>query len=197
MRLAGGKDGKEAVLPFAGTGRLHALDVFEGHVQQAAFAAVHGRKGVGRSGADDLVGGYFCLQFQFLRAHGFEIGGVEADQVVLALLEAQHLRGNGFKCAQQLAVMLGDEGHVGTAELDVDHAPFESLWIARAIARGDAELEAETAQFVQRGKEPGDLLCSLLQVIDWHNSLVSQSRAGCGLQTVETERFCPNFAHKS
>src|ERR1700738_2439225 len=43
MGLAGGKDGEEAVLAFAGAGGFHAFHLLEREVEQAAFAAVPGR----------------------------------------------------------------------------------------------------------------------------------------------------------
>ena len=48
--LAGGKDREEAVRAFAVAGCLDAFYTAEGHMQQAALAAVRGREGVGHAG---------------------------------------------------------------------------------------------------------------------------------------------------
>ncbi len=107
----------------------------EGHVQQAALAAVHGRKGVGDAGPEHLFRGGLGRQAQLLRAQRLEVGGVEADQVALALIEAEHLRGDGLQGAQQLAVVLGHQRHVGPGQFHVDLAGLQALGVARAVAR--------------------------------------------------------------
>ena len=87
IRLARGIDGEEAIRAFAVAGCLHTLDSAEGHVQQAALAAVHGREGVGDAGAAHLFRGGLGGHAQFLGAQGLEVGGVEADEAALALVQ--------------------------------------------------------------------------------------------------------------
>ena len=125
-----------------------------------------------------FFGGGLGGQAQLLRAQGLEVAGVKADQVVLALVEPQHLRGDGLQRAQQLAVVLGHQRHIGAAQLDVDHARLEAFGVARAVAGGDAVLEAQSAQLVQGGQKSGNFLGGLLQVVDRHNRQVSQSQTG-------------------
>ncbi len=86
---------------------------------------------------------------QFFCAQRFEVGSIEADEIVLVLVEAQHLRGEGFKREQQFAVVLHDERNIWPAELDVDFARFNPLRVTRAIAGGDAKFEAHAAKLVE------------------------------------------------
>jgi hypothetical protein len=176
--FAGGIDSKEAILAFAGACGLNAFNVTEGHVEEAALAAVHGLEGVGDASSDDFIGGDFSGHAEFLGAEGLEVAGIEADEVVLSLLEAEHLGGDGFKRAQELAAVLGEEGNVGPPELHVDLTGFKALWVAGAIACGDAVFEAHASQPVERRKQSSNLLGSFLQVSDGHNSLVSQMQKG-------------------
>lgn len=184
--LAGRKDGEKTILSFAGAGRLDAIDALEGKVEQAAFAAVSGRERVGNAGADDLLGSGLCGKAEFLRAKGLEIVGVKADEVVFALVETQHLRGDRLEGAEQFAIVLGHERDIGSAELNINLASLEALRVARAVAGGDAVFEAQAAQFIEGGKESGNFLSSVLQVGNRHNGLVSQNRAGAG--TARRER---------
>jgi hypothetical protein len=96
MRLACGIDRQKAVRAFSTAGRFHALDSAEGHVHQAALAAVHRREGVRDSRPDDLFRSGFCGHAQFLGAKSLEAGGVKADQAALALVKAQNLCGDGL-----------------------------------------------------------------------------------------------------
>ena len=102
-------------------------------------------------------------------AHGLEVVGVKADQVALALVETQHLRGDGFQSAQQLAVVLRDQRHVRPGQLDVDLAALKALGVAGAVTGGDAVLEAHSTQLVQGGEKSGNFLGSFLQICNWHN----------------------------
>ena len=151
-------------------------------MQQAALTAVHGREGVRHTGPDYPFSGGLSLHTQLLGAQGLEVGGVKADQVILALIKAQHLRGDGLQGAQQLAVVLRNQRHVGPSQFDIDLARLNSLGVASAVSGGNAVLEAHSTQLVQGGEESGDLLGSLLQVGDGHNKPVSQSGAVNGLR---------------
>src|SRR6185369_11036403 len=117
---------------------------------------------------------------KFLRAQCLVVARVKADQVMLTLFQPKHLRGQGLEGAQQFAILLCKQRHIGTTQLDIDHAALKSFRIARAVPGRDAVLETHASQFVEGGEESSDLLSSLLQVGDWHNGLVSQSRAGSG-----------------
>ena len=176
--FAGGIDGKKAILAFPGACGLDAFDVAKGHVEEAALAAVHGLECVGDARSDDFVGSDFSGHAEFLGAERLEVPGIEADEVVLALLEAEHLGGDGFKRAQKFSAVLGEEGNVGAAELNVDLTGFKPLWVAGAIACCDAVFEAHAPQPVERRKQSSNLLGSFLQVSDRHNSLVSQMQKG-------------------
>ena len=108
--------------------RIRRLKRPAGEVQLAALAAVHGRK----SCRARRSGGPSRRRFRPDRrsscgAESLEVGGVEADEVVLVVVEAEHLRGEGFKGAKQLAVVLDDKGHIGAGQLDIDLARFDSL----------------------------------------------------------------------
>jgi len=59
MRLAFWIDGEEPVGAFSATGRLHAFDSFECHVQQAALTAVRRRKGIRYAALAHLLRGGF------------------------------------------------------------------------------------------------------------------------------------------
>jgi hypothetical protein len=168
-------DGKEAILTFAGAGRFDAFEIAEGHVEQAALAAVHGRKCEGHAGLADLVCRSLSLETQLLRAEGFEIGSVEADEVVLALVEAQHLRGDCFQCAEQFTIVLGDERDIRPPQLDIDLAGLNAFRIAGAVSGSDAVFEAQTTPLIEDGEKSSYFLCSFLQVGNRHNGLVSQS----------------------
>ena len=118
MRLALGINGEKAILTFAVASRLDAFDVAEGHVQQAALAAVHRRKGVGNSGADDFIRGGLGGHAQLGGAQSLEVGGVKADQIALALVEAQNLRRDGLQSQQQLAVVLRHQRNIRPGQLN-------------------------------------------------------------------------------
>jgi hypothetical protein len=153
----------------AGAGRFHAFDSAEGHMQQAALAAVHRWESKGYAGSEHFVGGGFGLQTQLGGTHCLEVVGVKADQIALALVETEHLPGDGFESAQQLAVVLRDQRYVRPGQFDVDLAALHALGVAGAVARSDAVLEAHSTQFVQGGEKSGNFLSSFLQVCDWHN----------------------------
>jgi len=116
--LARWKDREKALLAFAIAGRLNALDAAEGHVQQAALAAVHGREGIGDAGAENLFGGGLGGHAQFLGAQSLEVVGVKADEAAFALVQPQNLTGYGLQSQQQLAVVLRHQSHVGPGQLD-------------------------------------------------------------------------------
>jgi len=117
-------------------------------MELAAIAAVHGRKAVGDAGLAHFFGSGFGGEAQLFSAESFEVGGVKADHVVLMVIEAEHLHGEGFKRTQQFAVVLDNERNIGTGELDVDLARLNALGVARTIARRNAVFEAEPAKFV-------------------------------------------------
>ncbi len=139
------KHRQKAFLPFSAAGRLHAFNRLEGQMQQPALAAIHGRKCVRNSALDDLVRGDLGLKPQFLGAQRLEVCGVKADQVVLALVETQHLRGDGLQRAQQLSIVLGDQRDIGSAEFHVNLAGLKAFGVARAVSGGDAVFEAQSA----------------------------------------------------
>ena len=185
-RTDGGSDGQvgfarenrqKAVLAFAAAGCLDAFDAAEGHVHQAAVAAVHGRKGVGDAGADDFVGGNLSLQ-ELVWREGLEVAGVKADQVGLALIKTEHLRGDSLERQEQLAVVLGHEQDVRPAEFDTEGGE-PGLRHQVCLCSADAVFEAHHP-ICSGWKGIGDLLGSLLQVVDWHNRQVSQRRGWDG-----------------
>ena len=147
-------------------------------MELAAIAAVHGGKAVRNAGLAHFFGGGFGGKAEFFGTQRLEVGGVKADHVVLVVIEAEHLHGEGFKRTQQLAVVLDNQRYIGAGELDVDLARLDAMGIARAIARRDAVLEAEPAKFVQGIQESGNFLCGQLEVFNRHNRQVSQSGAG-------------------
>ena len=99
-----------------------------------------------------------------------------------------------FERPQQFAIVLGQQRYIGAAEFHVDQARFQPLGIARAIAGGDAVLQAHPAQLVKGSKKSGDFLCSLLQVFDWHNDLVSQNRPGVACADFDRRRHAASLA---
>ncbi len=117
-------------------------------MQQPALAAVHGRKCVGRSTLDDLVRGDLGLQPQLLGPQRLKVGGVKAHQVVLALIETQHLCGDGLQRAQQFSIVLGHQRHIRSAKFYINLAGLQALGVARAISRCDAIFEAQSPQLV-------------------------------------------------
>ena len=185
IRLARGINGKESILTLAGAGRLHAFNIAEGHVQQAALSAVGGRKSVWNSRPDDLVGSNFRLQAKFLGTQSLEVSRVEAHQILFPLIEAENLRRDRLQGAQQLAVVLGNQRHVRARQLHVHHACFQTLGVLRAVSRSDAVLQAQPAEAIEVSEESGYLLCGLLQIGNWHDKSVSQNRAGDGLLCVQ------------
>ena len=121
MRLALGIDDEETVLSFARARCFDPRQILERKVEQAALAAVLGWEGVGHAGLAHLLGSHLGRHTQFLRAQGLVVASVKADQVVLALLQPEHLGRNGLKSPQQFAIVLGQQGRVWTAQFHIDH----------------------------------------------------------------------------
>jgi len=169
-------DSEKAILAFAVAGRLDALDAAKGHMKQAALAAVHGREGVWDAGAKHLLGGSLGRQAQFLGAQSLEVIGVKADEAALPLVEPQDLSSDCLQRQQQFAIVLRDQRHVRSSQLDAKGGS-QLLGVGRSVWRGDAVLEAKSTELVEGGEESGNLLGSLLQVVNGHNKTVSQSRA--------------------
>jgi outer membrane protein TolC len=166
-------------------------------VQQTPFAAVHRRKSVRNARLEHLLSGRRSGHAKFLRAESFEVAGIKADQVVLALIETQDLHRNRLKRAEQFAIVLRQQWHIRAAQFHVDLARLKTLGIARAITSGDAIFEAHASKLVQGGEESGNFLCSFLHISNRHNEPVSQKKAGRGAKSgkwLETQvklRFLP------
>jgi hypothetical protein len=79
----------------------------------------HHRHLVGAAGAgavlidEDEALAVFGGELNFLLAEGFEVEGVEADQVVFADVEAEDLDGDVLEGAEEFAAALGEQRCVG------------------------------------------------------------------------------------
>lgn len=170
MGLAGGKDGEETILTLARTGSFNAFHAAKGEMQKTPLAAIHRRKCIRDAGLEYLFRGGLGGQAQFLRAQGLVVARIEADQVMLALVEMQNLHSDGFKCAKELTVVLRQQRYIGSAQLHVNDASFEPLGVASAVAGSDSILEAHSPKLVKVGEESGDFLGGFLQVGNRHHN---------------------------
>lgn len=152
-------------------------------MQKAPLTAVHRGEGIRDTRLQHLLRSGLGSHAQFLRPQRFEVSCIKADQVMLPLIEAQHLHSNGLKRAKQLAIVLRQERHIGAAQFHVYLAGFQSLGVPRAIAGSDPVLETHASKLVEVGEESGNLLSSFLQIGNRHNGLVSQKKAGQGAKS--------------
>ena len=136
------------------------------------------RKRIRHARLAHLFSGGLCRHAQFLGAQCLEVAGVKANQVVLALIQPQHLRGNRLQRPQQFPIVLGHQRHIRSAQFNIDNARLQPLRVPCAVPRGDAVFQAKPAQLVEVGEKSRYFLGSLLQIFDGHDKPVSQSRAG-------------------
>ncbi len=137
-----------AVAAFAVAGCLQVFHFLEDHVEETTLAAVHRRKTEWQAGLSNLFGSGFCRKLELADAEGFEVATVKADEIVLARIEAENLRDDGFKGAQEFTVVLGDERCIGARKFNVYLAGFKAIGIACAFTGCDAVFEAQSAQLV-------------------------------------------------
>ena len=153
MRLSRRINRQKPILSLAGTGCLHALNILESHVHQPPFPAIHRRKSIRNPAPDHLVRRRLGLQPQFLRPQRLEIRRVEAHQVVLPLVQPQHLRRNGFQSAQKFPVLLRNQRHIQSGQFHINLASFNALWVARTVSRSNAVFQAQASEFIEGSKE--------------------------------------------
>jgi len=163
-----------AFLALADGGRLDIFNVLDGEVKEAAFTGVGGREAVGHAGLADAFGGELGGALDLLQAEGFEVEGVEADQVVLADVEAEDLDGDVFEGAEEFAAALGEQRGIGSVELDGKDLRAGVFGVRGSGGGADAVLEAQATEADYGVEETGDLLGGLLQVLNWHDKSVSQ-----------------------
>lgn len=135
----------------------------------AAIAAVHGREGIRYARADNFFGDGLSLKTKLLRAESLKVASIEADQITLVSIKAKDLASNGLQSAEQVAIVLGEQGNVRAGEFNTDLLRGTTIGTGGKLIGADAVLEAEASELVEGGKETGDLLGSLLQVINRHN----------------------------
>ena len=170
VSLAFGIDHEKTALPLAHAGRFNALQRLADHVQHAPLTTVHRWKAVGLPSLAHLVGCGFGREAQLLGAQSLEVSSVKAHHVVLVVVQAQHLRGQGFDSPQEFAVVLDHQRYIGPGQFNADLPRRSDFAFLRPIGRADAVFEAQPAELVQGVQESGNFLCSLLHVINRHNN---------------------------
>lgn len=141
----------------------------EEEMEQAAFAGVHGREGVGPAGGADAFDGGVCAEAEFALALHFEVGGVEVDLIVLLGLEADDLGCKVLDGVEELGVAMEEEWSVGAGEFDAEVRSGRGrvggrarggagLGLHLAVAGRDFEVEVQTPGGLEDLEEGLDLL---------------------------------------
>ncbi len=141
IRAAFGVDDEVALLAFAVGDGFYVIHLAEGHVQQAPLAGVGGREAVGLAGLTNALGSGLGGELNLLQAERLEVEGVEADQIVLAGVEMEDLDGDVLEGPEELAVALGEQGGVGTGQLNVENLGTGILGVSGSSAGADAVLQ--------------------------------------------------------
>ena len=157
-----GIDDQVALLPLAEGVGFHVLHGLKGEVQHAAFAGVGRRDAVGSAGLADFFRGGLGGEFDLLLAEGFEVEGVEADEVVFADVEAEDLDADVLEGAEEFAAARGEHGCVLAEELDVEDFLAGGFGVGWGGAGADAVFEAQAAEADDRVEEICDLTGGLL-----------------------------------
>jgi hypothetical protein len=158
--VALGIEDDETAGTFARAGSLEA-GVAEKEMQHAALAGVHGLEAEGFAGVLDLVDGGVGGSAEGAGAGCLEAVGVEGDAIVVFGLQAQHLGGDMFEGAEELAIAAQQDFGVGALALDVDVAALKAVGIYGSGSGGDAIFEAESPGGGQQSHQGGDFLSSL------------------------------------
>jgi len=139
--VAGWVENDESAGAFSGAGGLEA-GVAEEEVKHSALAGVHGLEAEGLVSVFDLIDGRVGCVAYGAGAGGLVAVGIEGDAVVVIGLEVEHLGGDVFEGAEELAVGAEEEFCVGAFALDVDVAAFEAVGIYSSGSGGNTVLEA-------------------------------------------------------
>jgi hypothetical protein len=147
-----------AIRAFAFAFGLKIGFVAQGQVDDAALARRHRAEVVRSPSLADFLGGDVGCGAQFLNAHGAPILAVEADLLVFAGGEVQHLEREQFKRAQQLSAAIEQQRGVGAGEVDEDFRLFPIAILRERRVDNNAVPEVKTAVSDDGLKELVDLI---------------------------------------
>jgi len=113
-------------------------------VHDAALARRHRAEVIWSPGLADFVGGDIGRGTQFLNAHRAPVLAIEADLLVFAGCETQHLQSDQFKSPQQFCATIEQHGGVRAGEVDEDFGFLPVAVLRQWRVNDDAVFEAKT-----------------------------------------------------
>jgi len=125
---------------------FYVFDGFEGEVQHAAFAGVGGGEADGGAGLADFFCGRPGGELDLLLAEGFEVEGIEADQVVFADVQAEDLNADVLEGAEEFAAARSEHGCVLAEEFDVEDFLAGGFGVGWGGTGADAVFEAQASE---------------------------------------------------